>query len=56
MPSLHAETRKTPFLATKTAATPLHFIYGPIGGIGEGMSSGSVSMVCVWRPVLTRPG
>ena len=32
---LHIGACETPFLATKTAATPLHFIYGPIGGIGK---------------------
>ena len=35
MGKLHNGACETPFLATKTAATPLHFIYGPIGGIGK---------------------
>ena len=35
MGKLHDGTCETPFLATKTAATPLHFLYGSIGGIGH---------------------
>ena len=42
MGKLHDGTCETPFLATKSAAMPLHFIVGSIGGIGKARATVSV--------------
>ena len=56
MGKLHDGTCEMPFLATRKAPRrPSTSSMDPLEGLGM-HEQRSVSVVCVWRPVLTRPG